>query len=350
MQSRYVQEIRRVPPAVEETSSSIPDQGNLMLVIEGEEVASRTSTESDHSSKREEVVAEGSSHHDAGEWIEGVFASPRDRGSAAKVTQIWVVRKPQPSSTEHGEIPSSYWKIFMAPTTSTIEFPIGDLGVGAPTKPIPLAALPNFHGLVSEDPDTFLFKFDIVCQGYDYKMEAQKLKFFPSTLKGTALRWFMGLGGSSISTWDDMRTTFLEKYQDYCKSWNIKEELFKFPQKEDESLEDCVEWFKYTLQRSGHSELDKEILKIILLRSFREDSMELLNIVGKGDISKESFEGICELCIQFSRGLARNRQGIHSKKGSGGGVMKAQIGNLLNNLRTYILSTLLAHMDTLQVK
>jgi hypothetical protein len=51
----------------------------------------------------------------------------------------------------------------------------------------------------------------------------------------------MGLGGSTISTWDDMQTTFLEKYQDYCKSQNIKEELFKFAQKEDESLEDCVE-------------------------------------------------------------------------------------------------------------
>jgi len=56
----------------------------------------------------------------------------------------------------------------MAPTTSTIEFPIGDLGAGAPTKPIPLENLPSFHGLVSEDPDTLLFEFDIVCRGYDY--------------------------------------------------------------------------------------------------------------------------------------------------------------------------------------
>lgn len=112
-----------------------------------------------------------------------------------------------------------------------------------------------------------------------------------------ALEWFMGLGGKSISTWDDMRTTFLKKYQEYCKSQNIKEELFKFTEKEDEILEDCVERFKYTLQRSGHSGLDKEILNIILLWSFQEDLMELLNIVGKGDISKETFEAICELCI-----------------------------------------------------
>jgi hypothetical protein len=78
--------------------------------------------------------------------------------------------------------------------------------------------------------------------------------------------------------------------------------------------------------------------------------MELLNIVRKGDISKESFEGIYELCIQYSRGLARNRQGINSTKGFGRGVTKEKIGNLLDNLRMDILSALSAQMDTLQVK
>jgi len=60
----------------------------------------------------------------------------------------------------------------MAPTTSTVNFLIRDLGASAPTKPIPLATLPNFHGLVSEDPDTFLFEFEIVCRGYDYTKDA----------------------------------------------------------------------------------------------------------------------------------------------------------------------------------
>ena len=62
-------------------------------------------------------------------------------------------------------------------------------------------------------------------------------------------------------------------------------------------MEDCVERFKYILQRLGHSDLDKHILKIILLRALREDSLQLLNIVGKGDVSKEDFDTICELCI-----------------------------------------------------
>jgi len=78
----------------------------------------------------------------------------------------------------------------------------------------------------------------------------------------------MGLGARSITTWEALRTSFLEKYQDYYKSRDIKEEHFKFIQKEDKNMEDYLERFKYTLQRSGHSDLDKDILKIILLRAF----------------------------------------------------------------------------------
>ena len=60
----------------------------------------------------------------------------------------------------------------MTPITSTINFPIRNLGAGAPTKPIPLATLLSFHGLIPEDPDTFLFEFNIVCRGYDYMTDA----------------------------------------------------------------------------------------------------------------------------------------------------------------------------------
>ena len=65
-------------------------------------------------------------------------------------------------------------------------------------KNIPLSSLPNFQGMVVEDPDTFLFEFDVLCKSYDYNTDAQKLKLFLATLKGEALRWFMGLCVSTI--------------------------------------------------------------------------------------------------------------------------------------------------------
>jgi hypothetical protein len=51
--------------------------------------------------------------------------------------------------------------------TSIIEnefgFPILDPTVQVQMKNIPPSTLPNFHGMVTEDPKPFLFKFDVLC-------------------------------------------------------------------------------------------------------------------------------------------------------------------------------------------
>ena len=53
----------------------------------------------------------------------------------------------------------------------------------APTKRIPPHVLLNFHGLENEDPDVFLFQFEVHCRGYGYCANDQKLNVFPTTLK-----------------------------------------------------------------------------------------------------------------------------------------------------------------------
>jgi hypothetical protein len=50
------------------------------------------------------------------------------------------------------------------------------------------SSLPHFHGLVNEDPNTFLFDFLDICKTYDYTADEQKIKFFPYTLKDSYLR------------------------------------------------------------------------------------------------------------------------------------------------------------------
>jgi hypothetical protein len=240
---------------------------------------------------------------------------------------------------------------------STLGFPIGDFPLGtAPMKNIPLSALPNFHGLSSEDPDEFLFEFDILCRSYDYTTNAQKLKLFPSTLKGNALRWFMSLGEHVITSWDQMKQRFLNKYQDYCRTREKKEELFKMVQKEDENLEDFVERLQYNLQRSRHPDVSKDILKTILLKGVRDDSLDMLNMLGKGDISKEPYDEIINLCKRCSRGAARNRSSGRDttfsrvQKSANGGATRAEIGNLLEDFKTEMLSSFASQMDTLQIK
>ena len=103
-------------------------------------------------------------------------------------------------------------------TETTFGFPILDTTQEVNMNNIPHSSLPTFYGKSNEDPNTFLFEFDILCRSYNYLQDAHKLKLFPTTLKDSSLIWFMGLGEYSIRTWEDMKTTFLRKYQEYCKS------------------------------------------------------------------------------------------------------------------------------------
>jgi len=45
--------------------------------------------------------------------------------------------------------------------TSTIKYHIVDPQANAPMKSILIQNLPNFHGMAFEDPDAFLFEFDV---------------------------------------------------------------------------------------------------------------------------------------------------------------------------------------------
>jgi hypothetical protein len=85
--------------------------------------------------------------------------------------------------------------------------------------------------MITKDPKTFLFEFEVLCHNYDYSSDAQKLKLFPATLKDVALCWFMGLRTNTIKTWDEIRKMFLVKYHDYCTSQGMREEMFKMTQK-----------------------------------------------------------------------------------------------------------------------
>ena len=101
---------------------------------------------------------------------------------------------------------------------------------------------------------------------------------------------------------------FLDKYQEYCNTKDKREELFKMVQEDYESLEDFVERILYNVQRARQTNMELDVLKIILLCGIRDDFLDMLNLLGKGDISKESFENIMELCKRYSKGSSRNNR------------------------------------------
>jgi len=101
----------------------------ISLLATEEEVTSKASGGTVHPSREEDIAerrSKGSSHDDREEENVETFLSPKDRGSAIKATRTPMIKA---LLAEPSEIPSEYWRIFMAPRTSTIGFPIGIWGL-----------------------------------------------------------------------------------------------------------------------------------------------------------------------------------------------------------------------------
>jgi hypothetical protein len=239
---------------------------------------------------------------------------------------------------------------------TTFGFPILDLVQDVNMKNIPLSALPTFHGKNSEDPDVFLFEFDILCRSYNYLQDAHKLKLFPATLKDSALRWFMSLGEYNIRSWEDMKAKFLKKYQDYCRTKDSRNDIFKMQQQDEESLEDFLERFTYTLQKSKYNDLQDEAIKTLFLKGVLEEYIDTLNLMASGDIYQKNFEAISELCRTYSRSKGKTAKSVrepvnkNTKTSTSGGVTRVELGNLLENFKTDILGTIGSQLDTLKIK
>jgi hypothetical protein len=96
-------------------------------------------------------------------------------------------------------------------------------------------------------------------------------------------------------------------------------------------------------------------LRQTLIKGMKDEWVETLNLMGKGDIYQETYDDIVLLCIRCSRGSSRTRSGMRipltrNSNTTSGGVTRAEVGNLLENFKTDILSTLTTQLDVLQAK
>ena len=75
--------------------------------------------------------------------------------------------------------------------------------------------LPKFNGLAGEDPHKHLKEFHIVCstmKPHEVQEDHICLKAFPHSLEGLAKDWLYYLAPGSITSLDDLKRAFLDKF------------------------------------------------------------------------------------------------------------------------------------------
>jgi hypothetical protein len=180
--------------------------------------------------------------------------------------------------------------------TKTFGFLILDITRNITMRNIMMSSLPHFHGMSFDDPNSFLFEFDILCKSCNYTDNAKKMKLFLATLRDSRLIWFMSFGEHSILYWDDMKATFLQKYQYYCRPRDARNGIFKMQQFEEEILEDYLEIFLYNYQKTKQFGLNTTTFRTIFFKCFRDDYIEVLNLMSSGDVYQKPFSDIVEYC------------------------------------------------------
>nr|XP_027083718.1 uncharacterized protein LOC113706020 [Coffea arabica] len=107
--------------------------------------------------------------------------------------------------------------------------------------------LPSFHGLPGEEPYKHLQEFDVVCNSMkppEITEEQIKMRAFPFFLKDSAKDWLYYLPPSSITTWNQLKKKFLDKYFPASRAASLTKEICRIKQHPGESLYEYWERFK----------------------------------------------------------------------------------------------------------
>lgn len=161
----------------------------------------------------------------------------------------------------------------------------------------------------------------------------------------------MGLPGNSITTWAQMLQTFNDKYRDYYRSKDTKEEIFRMTMGSDESLEDYEERFYLSYKRATCT-LDPKSLKLVLLKGILEYPLDTLHLLVGRDIYQLSYEDksiVFRNHFRVARKKGRGSQPIASTSSSNSSI-KREVGNMLEDFKSEMLQALAMQMNTLHIK
>ncbi|GKD28010.1 reverse transcriptase domain-containing protein [Tanacetum coccineum] len=177
----------------------------------------------------------------------------------------------------------------------------------------------TFSGLDHEDANEHIKKvLEIVDLFHilNITIDQVMLRTFPMSLTGSVSRWLRNEPTGSITTWDDLKTKFLNKYCPPARTAKKIEEINNFQQEPDENLYEAWERFKELLMKCPQHYLTE--MQEVAIQEMAEYSQKGHNGTSRSRSTKTS-NGLVAIQAQLNN-LGREIKKVNEK------VYVAQVG------------------------
>ncbi|GKB01018.1 reverse transcriptase domain-containing protein [Tanacetum coccineum] len=143
----------------------------------------------------------------------------------------------------------------------------------------------NFDGYLRADPDDHIREFLAICDMFKYgetQSEAVKLLIFPFSLCDEAKTWFNELNEESITSWEQMRRAFINRFFPPSLFNRLLLEIRKFSKFVCKSLTGAWLRLKSMLRKCQGHDLTKGVIIQIFYHGLDEPTQGILDATARG--------------------------------------------------------------------
>nr|GEX01990.1 hypothetical protein [Tanacetum cinerariifolium] len=161
------------------------------------------------------------------------------------------------------------------------------------------------------------------------------LRAFPVSLTGAAIRWLRNEPTGSITTWDGLKTKFLNKYYPHARIAKKMEEINNFQQEPYENLYQTWERFKEPLMKCPQHYLMEMQEVILFYNGLRISTRQILD--SRGAIpsktvadAKIAIQEMAEYCQKWHNETSKSRS---TETSDGLAAIQAQLNNFRREIK-----------------